>query len=277
MEKQDSFFCKSGSMSILPVYLCSFLNVAPLQRGVVERLGLNETDKTQKTVRNDEEESKRSRGLLIVRSGDVVSDYGDVFSPSQTERSDQSVQSQQSKGDITKELTAEEQLQVNDLKQQDAEVKAHEAAHLAAAGGLARGGASYEYQKGPDGQNYAVGGEVSIDSSPVDGNPKSTIAKAQQIRSAALAPASPSSQDYQVAAKASQMEAEARQEIAKSDRTSQGEQGSTVANDSENAEEFENVDDNQKSQYFSQTAVTKYVAGSHHPLSRLQTGFQAIA
>ncbi|MEO5342761.1 MAG: hypothetical protein H7842_05385 [Gammaproteobacteria bacterium SHHR-1] len=114
-----------------------------------------------------------------------------------------------------KELSEEEQRQVEELKRRDAEVRAHEAAHMAAGSGLVRGGASYEYEQGPDGKRYAVGGEVSIDTSPVRGDPEATLAKAQKIRNAALAPADPSSQDRSVAAQASQMAAEARMEMAK--------------------------------------------------------------
>lgn len=100
-----------------------------------------------------------------------------------------------------------------DLKARDQQVRAHEAAHLAAAGGLARGGASYTYQRGPDGGVYAVGGEVSIDTSPVPGNPAATLAKAQQIQAAAMAPADPSSQDRSVAAAASAMAARAQRDL----------------------------------------------------------------
>lgn len=115
----------------------------------------------------------------------------------------------------SEELSEEEQQQLTELKARDAEVRAHEAAHLAAAGPYARGGASFEYQTGPDGKKYAIGGSVSIDSGPISGDPEATIAKAQTVRSAALAPASPSSQDQKVAAAASQMEADARLQLSR--------------------------------------------------------------
>lgn len=113
------------------------------------------------------------------------------------------------------DLTEEEQEQVSELKSRDREVRSHEQAHLAAAGPYATGGPSYEYQQGPDGRRYAIGGEVGIDTSPVSGDPEATIQKAQQIRAAAVAPASPSSQDQQVAAAATQMESQARAELSK--------------------------------------------------------------
>lgn len=115
---------------------------------------------------------------------------------------------------VTKNLSEDEFKQVQVLKQRDLEVKNHEAAHLAAAGKYATGGASFEYKRGPDGKNYAVGGEVGIDTSPIPNDPQATIQKARQIKSAAQAPATPSATDRQVAASAGQMEVQARQDMA---------------------------------------------------------------
>jgi hypothetical protein len=125
------------------------------------------------------------------------------------------------------ELSDEEQQEVTELKEEDRKVRAHEQAHLAAAGNLARGGASFEYETGPDGVRYAVGGEVGIDTSPVDGDPQATIQKAQRIRQAALAPADPSAQDRAVAAEADALAIRARQELAQQD-SQQGQASSTI-------------------------------------------------
>lgn len=113
-------------------------------------------------------------------------------------------------------LSLEQIKELEQLKARDREVRAHEMAHLAAAGGLAMSGASFTYQRGADGVNYAVGGEVKIDTSS-GSTPEETIRKAQTIRAAALAPAEPSGQDFAVAAKAAQMAAEARAEQATAD------------------------------------------------------------
>ena len=110
------------------------------------------------------------------------------------------------------DLTEEERRQVSDLKKRDAEVKAHEQAHIAAGGAYVSGGASYEYEQGPDHQNYAVGGEVSIDTS-AENTPEATIRKMQIVKRAALAPQKPSGQDRSVAAQAAQAEARARIEL----------------------------------------------------------------
>ena len=124
--------------------------------------------------------------------------------------------SKSNKADSTNSLQRdpEVQRQITELKIRDQEVRAHELAHAAAAGGLAKGGPSFEYQRGPDGQRYAVSGEVRIDTSGVPGDPEATLQKAQQIQQAALAPAQPSSQDRSVAVAAAAMAAEARAEIA---------------------------------------------------------------
>lgn len=112
-----------------------------------------------------------------------------------------------------KQLTEEEQKQIDELKARDREVKTHEQAHIAAGGSYVKGGATYDYQTGPDGKQYAVGGSVNIDTSPVDGDPEATIAKAQVVIKAALAPAEPSGQDQKVASAARQMMNEARKEL----------------------------------------------------------------
>jgi hypothetical protein len=112
-------------------------------------------------------------------------------------------------------LTAEEEQLVEALKKRDAEVRRHEAAHVAAGGPYVRGAPSYTFQTGPDGRRYAIGGEVQIDTSPVPGDPEATIQKALAIRRSALSPAEPSSADRAVAAAAAQLEAEARIELAR--------------------------------------------------------------
>ncbi len=102
------------------------------------------------------------------------------------------------------------QAQINQLKQNEEKVKAHEAAHKAAGGNLASS-ASYSYTKGPDGRSYITGGEVQIDMS--DGKtPEETVSRMQQVIRAAMAPSDPSGQDRSVAAAAASRMAQAQQE-----------------------------------------------------------------
>ncbi|WP_227814579.1 putative metalloprotease CJM1_0395 family protein [Nitrogeniibacter aestuarii] len=115
---------------------------------------------------------------------------------------------------------------VEELAATDTRVRAHEAAHLAASGGLAQSGANFDMVKGPDGKMYAVGGEVQIDVSP-GRTPEETIRKADQIRRAAMAPVDPSAQDYRVAAQAAQMQAQAQQELARQGNAANGADGAT--------------------------------------------------
>lgn len=109
-----------------------------------------------------------------------------------------------------------EQREVEELERRDQEVRAHEQAH-AAVGGQYASAPSYEFQTGPDGRQYAVGGEVSIDISE-ESTPEQTVRKMQQVRAAALAPAEPSPQDLQVAAEAQRKTFEARAEAAEQER-----------------------------------------------------------
>ncbi|HEG5531293.1 TPA: hypothetical protein SE123_001897 [Campylobacter coli] len=111
------------------------------------------------------------------------------------------------------ELTIQQAQQVRELQSIDRNVKAHEAAHQAAGGGLA-GAASFSYTRGPDNQMYATAGEVPIRMQK-GRTPEETIANARQVVAAAMAPADPSPQDYKVAANALKMEFEARAEATK--------------------------------------------------------------
>lgn len=134
-----------------------------------------------------------------------------------------------------KELTAEQQQEVQKLKLIDSEVKAHEQAHLAAAAGISASAPSYTYQEGPDGKKYAVGGEVSVSFSKGN-DPEENISKAETMRAAALAPADPSAQDMAVAQQAEQIIAEAQQQIAE-----QKQEGSKDSGEVKSSEPAENT------------------------------------
>ena len=123
------------------------------------------------------------------------------------------------------------QKEIEAYKARDQEVRTHEQAHQAA-GGQYASSPSYTLSRGPDGQSYATGGEVQIDISTVAGDPAATIQKMQQVRSAALAPAEPSSQDMSVAAKAQRLESEARADLA-AERSSLPEQTTSPSSKAE--------------------------------------------
>lgn len=114
---------------------------------------------------------------------------------------------------FNKKLSPEEEQEVDKLKARDAEVKAHEQAHLAAASGINASAPTYDYQTGPDGQKYAVGGEVNISFSE-GSDPEKNIANAEIMKAAAMAPSQPSGQDMMVAKKADKIIEEQKQKLA---------------------------------------------------------------
>ncbi|MFO7749468.1 MAG: putative metalloprotease CJM1_0395 family protein [Desulfobacteraceae bacterium] len=141
-------------------------------------------------------------------ASDRVSDSG-TSKGSQTPARDQAFE----KAENEVKLSEKELRIVESLKQTDRAVRQHEMAHIAAGGQYITSGARLEYKKGPDGQRYAVAGEVSIDTSPVPGDPAATAEKMRRVQQAAMAPVSPSSTDRAVAAKASALAIKAASEM----------------------------------------------------------------
>jgi hypothetical protein len=126
----------------------------------------------------------------------------DKASQTETNKTENSKTNSDSTSTNEAKLTQAELQIVESLKSTDTAVRQHEMAHVAVGGQYITSGASFSYEKGPDGKNYAVEGEVGIDTSVIPGDPQATIAKMRQIKSAALAPSSPSPQDLKVAASA---------------------------------------------------------------------------
>ncbi|MDP2246343.1 putative metalloprotease CJM1_0395 family protein [Pseudomonas sp.] len=144
---------------------------------------------------------------------------GDEQAASAREEADQATgQSAQSAGKQNNAETSPqqqriEQLEIAELVSRDREVRTHEQAH-AAVGGSYAGAPSYTYTRGPDGQRYAIAGEVSIDTGAVANDPQATLSKMEVVVRAALAPAEPSGQDLRVAAQAQAQMVQARAELA---------------------------------------------------------------
>ena len=173
-----------------------------------------EAEKTNPYLRRTQDENS---GVTVTISKEAMA----LLRGSQQDGKDPGSQTKQANGggsgdgESAAQLSDEQKQEVEQLKAGEQRVRAHEQAHLAVAGNLAKGGANYEYQTGPDGKRYVVGGEVSI--SMRDGKtPAETVQIAQQVQRAALAPADPSPQDRQVAAdaaaKMSAAQAEASQQ-----------------------------------------------------------------
>jgi len=175
-------------------------------------------------------EAQRPGGEALPLPSVVDTISGDSFDPSQSttptysrsgkikdsataEDAQNSDQAKETKGKDGQSLSEEETAQVRELKQADRNVRAHEMAHMAAGAGMVKGGAAYSYKQGPDGNLYAVAGEVSIDTSE-GRTPQETITRMQRVKAAALAPSDPSPQDRAVAAAATAKAAEAAAELA---------------------------------------------------------------
>lgn len=180
--------------------------VSPFESVVSKPAGEANPDAQQSTIRPVDESNKTERNQRRARSNENLGDGAE------SEERDAKANSQAQKGADGEPLTQQELELIQKLAARDREVKNHEQAHASVGGELA-GAPSYEYEKGPDGKNYAVGGEVPITIQAVAGDPKATLVNARKVQRAALAPAEPSGQDRRVAARASQLEQQALREI----------------------------------------------------------------
>ena len=151
--------------------------------------------------------------ILVVEDDPVAKDRAKSKELSDEKKQEDKKSEQAKKSNSPDELSEDEKRLVKDLASRDSEVKAHEAAHQAAGGGMT-GAASYTYQQGPDGKMYAIGGEVSI-SMPTGSTPEETIKNARQIVASAMAAGNPSPQDFAVASSARMMEMQAQQQKTK--------------------------------------------------------------
>lgn len=184
-----------NSNSFLPMVASTMHTLHTLPRSPVSEESIERQESTLKPI----EQASQSSAANLSLSHEAIQLF---------ERDQQTLQKQsdQERQDVIDQQTIQE------LSTLDREVRNHERAH-AAVGGQYAGSPRYVYEKGPDGVNYAVAGEVPISTGVVNGNPQMTIEKAQIIRRAALAPTEPSAQDRKVAAEAVQMEAEAHLEL----------------------------------------------------------------
>jgi hypothetical protein len=181
--------------------------VAQMERSAAEK-GVISEDKSRNTAQNNPTYSDeiKNRGTELKQAVEGRSQERDPES-----RSGQDSSGQSGRDDSQQEST--EQRKLAELKKRDAEVRAHEQAHASVGGDLAAA-PSYEFELGPDGKQYAVGGEVNIDLATVPGDPQATIVKMQKVRAAALAPADPSSADRSVASEATKRILQAQTELA---------------------------------------------------------------
>lgn len=160
---------------------------------------------------NDSSGNERSDQGGQQSGAENLADEANEQSSDDTTETTQGQESARSAQQSSAEASAEKQI-IRNLESRDKEVRNHERAH-AAVGGVFTGAPSYAFEVGPNGKKYAVDGEVSVDVTPIAGDPKETIAKMKKVQAAALAPANPSSQDIRVAASASGIILEAQAEL----------------------------------------------------------------
>ena len=170
----------------------------------------------------------------------ITDNSGQANQEGNKEGKDQEQNTEQNPEDSKESVeAAQHEEEISQLKVIDTEVRAHEIAHSTVGGALAAS-PSYEFEIGPDGKQYAVAGEVSIDVSPVANDPQATIEKMEKVQAAALAPAEPSSQDFKVAAQASELIIQSQAELV-----------AAAVNETENENELnkntENVQSNEES------------------------------
>lgn len=198
----------------------------PVEQGEETAASANERDPDNR-INNPAEQQRLAQGLAgasseesvagssAINAGGVESDSVGQTTPNEgdPEQVQAAEAEQQSREDeLVRQQEAADQAIIQQLAARDREVRAHEQAH-SAVGGQYAGSPSYTFERGPDGVNYAVGGEVSISAGKVAGDPEATIEKAQVVRRAALAPAEPSAQDRRVASEATRLEVEARNDL----------------------------------------------------------------
>lgn len=171
---------------------------------------------------------ERKRALQRKEAGDVYKKNAKYSDPKKNPmldvlenllsgKTEKELHAADSAGRGTSTLPKEEKLEqpeikkeIEQLKQTEKEVVAHEQAHKAAGAGVT-GPISYTHTTGPDEQRYITGGEVSI-TAPMGDTPDETITILEKVRQAALAPAQPSPQDLRVAASAAVQIQQARGE-----------------------------------------------------------------
>lgn len=182
-------------------------------RSAPQKTQLEESQNT--TTRESENEDSQNSEQDLKQSSNLQQNS----STASASATDDDAQERQAEDKAKKEAEKEaeeaekeaEDKQIEQLEKRDKEVRAHEQSH-SAVGGSAAGSPSYDLESGPNGRQYATGGEVSI-KLPGGGSPEQVKRDAEQVKRAALAPAQPSSQDRSVAAKAGQIATQAQAEI----------------------------------------------------------------
>ncbi|WP_297891404.1 putative metalloprotease CJM1_0395 family protein [Shewanella sp.] len=147
------------------------------------------------------QQQEKQQALAAIFAAQNSQAQGEEEPKNATQAQSSEIAEEKQQQDEEQEVIEQQKAQVEALKSRDIEVKAHEHAHATVGGQYAQS-PSFKYQKGADGQRYAIDGEVQIDVSAVPGDPQATINKMKQVYAAAMAPVDPSSADIRVATEA---------------------------------------------------------------------------
>lgn len=260
------------------------------EKGGAERQALSQEQVNTRAQERDSRRAQQKNEQAANRNESRAEENQQTESRQTEKANDQSQEDQRAQERRQQDAAEQRQLdvelqQIQKLAERDREVRAHEQAHQSV-GGQHAGGASYTFERGPDGQNYAIGGEVSIDTGKA-ANPEATLDKAETVRRAALAPAEPSNQDRRVAAQATDMALEARADIQMLQREEQQVETSEVDEDDDNrdVDEEERLDAEQKAQQEQQQAQVESNAGDviagfqelNERMSRIQSQLAEIS
>ncbi|MGF1484330.1 MAG: putative metalloprotease CJM1_0395 family protein [Opitutales bacterium] len=115
-------------------------------------------------------------------------------------------------------LSDEEQKQLDVLQERDHKVRAEQIAEAVRSGLAAQ--VHFIYRTGPDGNRYAVDGQVEHDVA-ASFSPEKTIERARELRAAILSSPDPSPKDLQVVAEIDRLEKEALRELRKSEASAE--------------------------------------------------------
>lgn len=255
-------------------------------REVIPAPSANSASNTETKAQSDAEKAKlpgNNEGTTYSASGKladekVVQARDDENAENPEESEEQKAQQQESEQE--QQVLEQEQQQIKELKARDTEVRIHEQAH-ASVGGKYAGSPSYEYQRGPDGTNYAVGGEVQIDVAEIPGDPQATIEKMQTVRAAALAPAEPSGADRSIAADATQKLVAAQAELAapQNDEDDSAENNSKASFTSSETQETKTAESEEQTRDADVEARAGRIANFYQMATSpsTQSGFSAIS
>lgn len=189
-------------LSQVPEVATDSTTLAPIQQPALTNRNSLQPDRSNANV----------RGRISERS-DTGSTSPSELSTSETSDDELETETSDESGEFSSvRFTEQELATLRKLKARDLEVRTHEQAHQAV-GGRYASAPTYEYERGPDGTNYAVSGEVAIQLPNQSASAQEVIRQADQVIRAALAPAEPSAQDRQVAAQATQAKVEATQRL----------------------------------------------------------------